>query len=90
MWLENLKRELDSKFPRTIPLLISAEIILKTIVYEEYLRNIIAENIYSEKISFNPEQNYFGRAIFALYRHHKYQLHKWPEYAAFIKQNVPV
>lgn len=86
--MENLKRELDAKFPRTVPMLITAEIILKVLVYNEHIKGIKPKQIYSQNLTFPPEQNFFGRNVIALYRHHEYKLDKWPDYAFHIKTTI--
>ena len=86
LWLENLKREIDAQFGREIPIIATAEIILKTMVYREYTDGMTAEKIYKQKIVFSPEQNYFGRNLIALFRHHEYRLTKWQSYADHIKR----
>jgi hypothetical protein len=88
LWLENLKRELDEKFDRSVPMFVTAEIILKVVVFREYLKGIKNPDIYHRNIIFSPKQNYFGRKVIPLFRHFNYQLSAWPDYADFIKEQL--
>jgi hypothetical protein len=86
LWLENFKREIDSQFSREIPLLITAEIILKTIVFAEFRRSLKASKLYASNNIIQPEQNFYGRIIMPFYRHHDYKLNNWSEYARYLKR----
>ena len=85
LWLENLKREIDDRFDRTIPVLVTAHKILKLIVYREHLRGISPKMIYSKPMVFEPRTNFFGRNVLAMFRHYTYQLGKWENYRDYIK-----
>ena len=89
LWLNNLKDELDSQFHRDIPLFVTADRILRVVIFQEYLNGLNAKMIYSQKIIFNPDQNYFGRNVIALFRHYEYDLKRWPEYITCIKDLLP-
>jgi hypothetical protein len=85
LWLENLKRELDDRYKRDIPIFSTARKILEVIVFSEFLKDIRPHTIYSQNIVFGPEQNYFRRNVIALFRHHKYKLKDQQSYAEYIK-----
>lgn len=90
LWLENLKREIDEQFDRSVPLFITAERILKVLLFGGHRLKLKPKDIYSKGIIFSPNQNYFGRNVIALFRHHEYNLEKWPHYRDIIKKYLPV
>ena len=79
LWLPHLKQELDFLFDPDIPILVTAEIILEVILKDQQKPG--AEDIYKNTIFFSKEENYLNRTVLAFYRHQKYALTKWPEYA---------
>lgn len=78
LWLPYLKQELDFLFDPDIPVLVTAEIILDVILND---KKPDAEDIYKNTIIFSKEQNHLNRTVLAFYRHQKYDLTNWPEYA---------
>jgi len=79
LWLPHLKEELDYLFGPENPVLITAEIILDAILTDKPKPK--AEDIYRNTMIFSNDQNYLNRTVLAFYRHSKYSLTKWPEYA---------
>lgn len=79
LWLPHLKKELDFLFNPDIPVLLTAEIILEAILVDKPKPK--AEDIYRNTIIFGNDQNYLNRTVLAFYRHSRYSLINWPEYA---------
>lgn len=78
LWLPHLKQELDFLFDLDIPVLVTAEIILDVILKD---KKPDAEEIYKNTIIFGSEENFLNRTILAFYRHRRYVLKNWPNYA---------
>ncbi len=78
LWIGELKRELDEIFNRKIPIIITAQKILKAILNTDKI--ISPKNIYSNKIVFDSLTNFFNRDIICLFRHPSYQLKRWEDY----------
>ncbi len=85
-WIDHLKCELDSKFDRSIPVLITAWKILKALVGRPILSNYTAHSIYDKKVTFKPSENILARDIIPFFRHPKYRIEKWPAYNKKIKK----
>ena len=75
LWIGEVKRELDENINRNIPIIITAQKILKSILNSDKM--ISANKIYSNKIIFDNSTNYFNRNIICLFRHPSYQLKRW-------------
>jgi len=86
LWLPYLRAELKT-LPREIPVLVTAEKIMKVLVPEPPK----ADTIYRMACMFPFYSDIIERQVFALYRHPKYLLRKnWPEYGAFLKKKIGV
>jgi len=82
-WLPFLKDELDAKFEKNIPVLMTTEFILKATL-KPNIKCLKAKDIYSSLITINQKDNLLGRKLIAFYRHYKYNLAKWHDYKCFI------
>jgi len=85
-WIPYLKDELDNLFPATVPVLATAAILLKALCYKGYYKDSNNELYYRECLYVPPDQNKLERKIIPLFRHYKYSLDKWVDYANSIKQ----
>lgn len=88
LWRNNLKSELDSIFPIGIPVLATAQIILKVLLHEDKVKGLTAGRIYKNKIIFKPEENYLGRPVFAFFRHYRYAMSNQIEYRNTIRKCI--
>ncbi|MDV7186108.1 hypothetical protein R3X25_02340 [Lutibacter sp. TH_r2] len=88
-WSPFLKIELDVAFDKSIPILMTTEFILNSVLKDPN-QKIKAKNIYTNCISIAPEDNLLGRELIALYRHFHYSLKKdeWSEYNKFINRKL--
>ncbi len=84
LWRDELKKDLDGKFSPDIPVLVTAEIILKVLVHKNELKKTTAGKIYSEQLSFTSDQNYLKRPLYAFYRHYKYKLENQTDYKNYL------
>lgn len=90
LWLEYLKRELDEKFDRNIPVLVTSWEILKVLIGKNVIKEYSAESIYLERRVFRESENYLGRKVICLFRHRKYdlKLDRWGSYVSIIKREL--
>jgi len=88
LWMGLIKRELDKKFYRSIPILVTAWKILDVVTGKSVLKKYTAQSLYENNRFFNEYENYFGRTIIPFFRHYKYRLKKWPEYSNMIKNFI--
>jgi hypothetical protein len=87
VWLPELKIELDSLFDYKIPVFMTTEIILKISVHDT-VKYLTASKIYTECLYVEEKDNFLNRKLFALYRHPRYSLSRWPEYCNFLKREL--
>lgn len=85
LWLEYLKRELDERFDRNIPVFVTSWEILKVLVGKEVIKKYSAHSIYVDGKVFDKNENYMGRKVICLFRHRKYELKKWSKYLVYSK-----
>jgi len=88
-WAPFLKKELDERFDTNVPVLMTTEFILHSVLTDPK-RKLEAKTIYKEKIVIPKEENLLGRDLIAFYRHYKYSLTlpKWKGYKEFISARV--
>jgi len=84
-WAPFLKRELDRNYDKNVPILMTTEFILHSILIDPK-RKIKAKDIYTNCIIIASEENILGRELIAFYRHFYYSLKKedWKYYRSFI------
>lgn len=88
LWIPYLKDELDALFSRDIPVFATSEIILRSLCYPEYYVGNDNEYYYKNVKYIKEHENKLGRRIFPFFRHYKYSLKNWREYADFIKSVI--
>jgi len=79
LWLPSVINEFDSQFDKSIPVLVSAEIILDIILKDQQTK-LTAETYYSSPAFVDKTDNYFERILIPFYRHRKYSLSNWDKY----------
>lgn len=88
IWLPILKEELDSIFPASIPLLMTAEALYKILLLAD-VKNHKAKNLYTDNtlVPIPPEDNFLERQMIPLYRGGKgyYNLDKWEKYRTHVR-----
>ena len=82
-WAPFLRDELDKKYSKDIPVLITTQFILFAILAEGQ-QKMNAETIYKSNKFFKPAENLLNRDVFAFYRHWSYSLKKKDNYARFL------
>lgn len=83
-WVPYLRQELDSLFLSEIPVLATSELIVKVLA-PDFHKQMRCENYYRSCIIIEPGQNLLGRKLIPLFRHHRYQLENWDQYAAVVR-----
>lgn len=86
-WVEHLKEELDSKFDKEIPVFMTTEFILHSLLIDDYIK-IKAKDIYQNCITIKKEDNLLARELIAFYRHPKYSLSNWNNYRDYISSKI--
>lgn len=86
-WAPFLKAELDNKFGKEIPVLMTTEFILHSLLTNP-TKKLKAKDIYSNKLIISPQVNILGRELIAFYRHYKYSLNNWKIYCKFISSKI--
>lgn len=82
VWYQFIRDELDKRYDRSIPLLITSELIMKRYIDQD----IIEKNTYyydnPEIVPIESNEIISGRKVFPFYRHWKYNLTRseWKEY----------
>lgn len=82
VWYQFIRDELDERYDRSIPLLITSELIMKRYIDQD----IIEKNTYyydnPEIVPIESNEIISGRKVFPFYRHWKYNLTRseWKEY----------
>ncbi|OGU56046.1 MAG: hypothetical protein A2V66_14900 [Ignavibacteria bacterium RBG_13_36_8] len=89
IWLEYLKRELDEKFNRNVPVFASSWEIFQVLVGKRPLKNISPLSIYTKVRIIKASDNYLNRSLIGLFRHPRYLVARWPNYAAAVKNEIP-
>ena len=79
IWLPYIVKEIDLQFEKSVPVLISAEILLDVILKNPQTK-LNAETYYSNATFIDKAENYFDRTLIPFYRHSKYSLAKWDKY----------
>ncbi|MBL7960903.1 hypothetical protein JNL27_11765 [bacterium] len=83
VWIPYLKKELDANFDKDVPVIATAEIIMKALL-KDGVELASAKSIYSAKykIPFSKSSNKLGRPLIPIYRHFQYTLKekKWNDY----------
>jgi len=79
LWLPYVINEFDSQYDKSIPVLVSAEIILDIILKEQQTK-LTAETYYSSPAFIDKADNNFERTLIPFYRHRKYSLSFWDQY----------
>jgi len=79
LWLPSVINEFDSQFDKSIPVLVSAEIILDIILKDQQTK-LSAETYYGSPAFIDKADNYFERTLIPFYRHSKYSLTCWDKY----------
>lgn len=87
-WILYLKDELDKLFSKTVPVLATADILLKALCYKGCYNTKNNDLYYKECKYIEPNQNKLGRKIIPFFRHHKYSLDDWDSYVDFIKKEI--
>ena len=87
-WSPFLREELDGMYDKNIPVLITTQFILFAILKEVKMK-ISAKSIYEQCRAFSPDETLLHRKVFAMYRHPRYSLDKWPVYADYISKLIP-
>lgn len=82
-WVHFLKIELDNLFEPEIPVFMTTEFILNSVLINQ--KPYKAFDIYSKLISFSKAENLLSRELIAFYRHQNYALKNWNLYTKFIK-----
>jgi hypothetical protein len=84
-WTPFLKKELDNKFDKSVPILMTTEFILNSVLIDENKR-LKAKDIYTNCITIPSEYNLLRRELIPFYRHYYYSLKKeeWKEYLLFL------
>ncbi len=89
VWIPYLKMELDANFDKNIPVIATAEIIVKVLL-KDGVKPGSAKNIYSakHKVPFPKSSNKLGRPLIPIYRHFKYTLkdEKWQAYRKLVTE----
>jgi len=81
LWVPLIKGELDARFERNIPILLSADKILEVVLTETEKKR--SAKFYYENLSFiDEDKNVFERVLIPFYRHFRYKLSKWDDYRA--------
>ena len=86
-WAPFLKQELDEKFDESVPVLMTTEFILHSLLKDLTIK-INASDIYTNHILIKKEDNLLGRELIAFYRHHRYSLTNWSSYKIFIENQI--
>jgi len=84
-WIPFTRKEFDSMFSLSIPVFVTASIILKALIDTRLYNDYPARRIYKEIRVFSPDENVLNRTLICLFRHHKYDLSKNKEYAKFLR-----
>ncbi|MFU0799088.1 MAG: hypothetical protein ACFWUE_00260 [Xylanivirga thermophila] len=88
LWVPAIKEELDSLFPKNIPVLLTAECLLEPLCNE--YKNKKARFYYEKKIIIKESDNKLGRNLIPFFRCCKYRLDKdeWSNYKYFVKHFI--
>ncbi|MFC2139429.1 hypothetical protein ACFLR4_02095, partial [Bacteroidota bacterium] len=89
IWLEYLKRELDEKFNRNVPVFATSWEIFKLMVGKYPMKNVSPQSIYTDIKILKAEDNYLNRSLIGLFRHPRYLVTKWPDYITAAKKEIP-
>lgn len=87
LWLPELKRDLDQRYSRNIPVLISAGKIYFALREIEEEQDFDFSNLYESHFT-PPEANVLGRRLYPFFRHGKYDLGNWSDYAEWVKGQI--
>jgi hypothetical protein len=86
-WAPFLRDELDNMYSKDVPVLITTQFILFAILNQGQ-RKMNAETIYKSLKVFAPSENLLNRGVFAFYRHWKYSLKGYGDYAGFLSAHA--
>lgn len=86
-WSRELKKELDDKFDKNIPILMTTEFILHSLLKNNRPK-VKAFDIYTSCRMFNKDDNLLSRDLIAFYRHSRYSLKNWEEYRNFVDKRL--
>jgi hypothetical protein len=91
IWIPYLREELDAQFDRSVPVLLSADI-LYAVLRTTWRRHKPAE-MYADHslVPIPPSENKLGRPLYPFYRGgpgRKYHLMKHPEYRGYLKTQI--
>ncbi|SNR57955.1 hypothetical protein SAMN06265371_10620 [Lutibacter agarilyticus] len=86
-WAPFLKQELDGKFDVRVPVLMTTEFILHSLLKDPTIK-LKATDIYTNHILIKKEDNLLGRDLITFYRHHRYSLTNWDTYKEFIENKI--
>ena len=79
LWIPLIKADLDTRFDRNVPILLSAEKILSVVLKGKEKKK--SARYYYENIHFiDEDKNVFERVLMPFYRHCDYKLSKWNDY----------
>lgn len=87
-WISYLKDELDKLFPVKVPVLVTSDILLEALCYKGCYHKSSNELFYRECLYVEANQNTLGRRVISLFRHCKYSLNNWVNYANYIKKLI--
>ncbi len=82
-YVEKLKKEL-SEFPPEIPVLITAEILITALLIDEKSKKK-ASYYYNNLELIDAYENTLGRSLIPFFRHPKYKIKSWPQYAKVVE-----
>jgi len=88
LWIQFQKDELDKHLPNNIPILATSAIILKALSFPGIYKDSMNECLYKDCIYIKENENKLGRKIIPFFRHYKYSLSKWGNYASFVKDII--
>lgn len=92
LWRGELIRELDEKFNRDVPVLITAGKLYFALTNQPEKRSFKFSQLYGEPFCISPSANLLGRKIFPLFRNLSYRLDlpKWITYLQFVRHEFDV
>lgn len=91
LWAVSLKKELtDLKIPENVPVFLTSEKLYHVLLKEGKEKHK-AKDLYTNPTltPIKAGDNLLGRPLIPLYRHYAYNLDKWKDYVAHIKQQIP-
>ncbi len=84
IWRGFLRKELDARFPRNIPVLMTAWDLYRALVLSENFKE--PAEMYRQHIIIPSEEDHLSRPLIPFFRHWHYSLGNWPAYRLFLKQ----